>query len=222
MAYVAITGKLIDSVRYIINLKKHEEQKLLTSPATTFTVSGYDPAYLAMVWGDHIKLKDVIPHDWMGEINSAYLGCKYERQQDGQISTWGQVSVSLTFNPPLPTPPKAETYHRRFTVDQDHPMLVPLIDYEIAVRGVNAKWDKVFNDLATFLRSCKSLNEALKLWPDCRLYIDRDYLDKVEQKTERGTPSASRAAEALKNIDTNQAVASLVELRILQANGAPS
>lgn len=219
MAYVAISDKLIDSVRLIVNTKKTAEIYLLPSPPTSFTVSGTDPAFLEKTWGEHIKLQELLPDAWVGKVEDGYLRCKYERRENGEVNHWGTVSVNISFNPPLRVPPKHETYRVNFQADQDHPFLAPVIEKEIQTRLINAKWDKVYGDLSSFLRNCKSLNEALKLWPDCRLYIPAEYLERVEKKAEKGPAAASRAADILKNIDTDQAVASLVELRILQSSG---
>jgi hypothetical protein len=50
---------------------------------------------------------------------------------------------------------------------------------------IKARWAKVEGDIMAFLGKCKSLNEALKLWPGVKMYIPREYIERVERKVER-------------------------------------
>lgn len=70
------------------------------------------------------------------------------------------------------------------------------------------RWNTVARQISTFLDSCKSLNEALKLLPDIERYVSADYIARVNEK--RGTTSVKKADEearkagvlaALKNVD---------------------
>jgi hypothetical protein len=70
----------------------------------------------------------------------------------------------------------------------------------------------------SFLQHCKSLNEALKLWPDIRIYIPQRYLDKAETVTKKAKAAESTALEHLKSIDTDNAVASAVMLRMRESS----
>jgi hypothetical protein len=68
------------------------------------------------------------------------------------------------------------------------------------------------------LGACKSLNEALKLWPDVRIYIPKEFLERVERKVERTTNSGG--AEAIKKVDTDAAVSAAAIARMMGAIGS--
>lgn len=55
------------------------------------------------------------------------------------------------------------------------------------------RWNTVARQISTFLDSCKSLNEALKLLPDIERYVPPYYLERVGEK--RGTSSAKKTDE---------------------------
>jgi len=64
------------------------------------------------------------------------------------------------------------------------------------------RWLKVEKQLLDFLDTCKSLNEALKTLPDIARYVDKHYLDRVEEKrtatvSKRKVDEEARKAEVL-------------------------
>lgn len=79
------------------------------------------------------------------------------------------------------------------------------------------RWKTVEKQVKDFLNKCKSLNEALKLWPDVRRYVDTRFLERVEKKVERSASAGSDAAEALKAIDMDTVQASTVLARMAGA-----
>jgi len=64
---------------------------------------------------------------------------------------------------------------------------------------------------------CKSLNEAIKLWPDVQRYVPKQFLDRVAKKAEKSAGAASQGAEALKGIDVDMVNTSVVLARMAGA-----
>jgi hypothetical protein len=74
------------------------------------------------------------------------------------------------------------------------------------------RWDNTENKIVEFLQSCKSLNEAVKLWPDVTLYVEKCDIDRMGVKREK--VKESKALEALKELDTDALVSNAVISRM--------
>lgn len=98
-----------------------------------------------------------------------------------------------------------------------HPLLA---EYAEAFKNrveCNNRWDSVRTQVNNFLSSCKSVNEALKLWPDVVRYLSKQTIDKVNEKSVKQTRDASTALAALQAIDRDQANTSAVLARMAGA-----
>jgi hypothetical protein len=81
------------------------------------------------------------------------------------------------------------------------------------------RWKAVEKQVTDFLSNCKSLNEAVKLWPDVRRYIPDSYLRRLDTKSEAQSKADDKrraALEALKAIDTENIAVSETLLRMAQ------
>jgi hypothetical protein len=119
----------------------------------------------------------------------------------------------------LRCPPNTRPYSFAIEVDEHHPLIAEHVVYRKKVAEVDARWDKVRTDVLKFLENCKSLNEAIKLWPDIRIYIPKQYIERVEKKAERSV-STNSALDILKGIDTDGAVAAAIGARLASAGGS--
>jgi len=79
------------------------------------------------------------------------------------------------------------------------------------------RWDEVANQVTNFLDSCKSVNEALKLWPDVARYLPKASIAKVNEKSVKQTRDASTALAALQAINMDQVNTSTVLARMAGA-----
>jgi hypothetical protein len=211
MAYVAISFDLRESVRRNIDAMKRRELNAAAPKEKTEAVRLHQVTqhHLEIVLGEHLHLKPIIPQKWYRKVQNVYL--RAERKIGDT-----DVSATLTYEFPdtIPAPPGSEHYIRK-DVGEEFPGMKELLDAAVNRREIELRWNKVHDQVTTFIKNCKSLNEALKLWPDVKLYIPQNYLDRVEQKTNK--PKESRAAEVLKQIDTDTATASVVGLRFVEA-----
>lgn len=88
------------------------------------------------------------------------------------------------------------------------------VQYQTNVIAISSRWEKVKFDVLDFVQHSKSLNEALKLWPQLEVYIPESYLQKVEAKVSKSKAS-SHAAEILAKMDTNTAIMSAVSAQMI-------
>lgn len=77
------------------------------------------------------------------------------------------------------------------------------------VRELESRWDRIKKDVLELLDKCKSLNEAVKLLPSIKLYVDKDDLERLERKVE----TKKRETVTL-NIDSDTITAAAIAARM--------
>jgi hypothetical protein len=210
MAYVGISSSLIEEVKSKINKMRNTEVAQLTEPPRELTLTTTTDEHFKMIWGEHFHLKDIIPNDWKPSVDTLCINTKNTRHVI--------VSVRLRFASPVQLPPSISSYRPEIEVPSSNELLQERLQYSEQVSDIEARWRDIRTKVVEFLTSCKSLNEALKLWPDVQFYIPSGYMERVEKKVER-TASQSKAQDVLKTIDTDAAVAAVVAARMVTANG---
>jgi hypothetical protein len=215
MAYVSISKDLIGDVEHKIRNMKDKQINELDKVAATLTVPVSDPTALELIWGEHLHLQSVIPDKWCKTVDTIYIKTDIQ-EEDG---THFSASFNLNAQPPSKFRiPATESvgYGSGLTVrlPSDHPLLQESIAHTRQVRDINTHWRKIGSDVVSFLRSAKSLNEALKLWPALALYIPESYLKKVAEKKAKSETTQSKAQEFLAGIDTNTITAAAVASRM--------
>lgn len=98
-----------------------------------------------------------------------------------------------------------------------HPLLAEFAEAHKNRLECSKRWDAVNAQVGNFLNSCKSANEAVKLWPDVARYLSKKTLDKVNEKSAKQVKDASSALAALQAIDIDQANTSAVLARMAGA-----
>lgn len=188
MATVLISERLIADVKSNITRMANAEvtAACLTHGETVTTPC--EELFNFVHWGKHLHLRDMMPKDWLSTGTHFTLRVKAK----GDLT----LSVSFASQPPLYYHPSANTYgpNRNATITEEElaPLTLPgadkvrtmLKDYRTQVE-ITTRWLGVETDVITFLKKCKSLNEALKLLPNMRLYISKDDLARVDHKQER-------------------------------------
>lgn len=204
--FVGITKTLLSSVEHKIGVMK--EAELASVPATSVAYQGTEPWVLPLLWGPYLELRTKMPSDWKSQIKQCAVGVAYKNLE---------FRVIINFANPVESPPGYGGYGPAKVLGTlDASLVQEYLDNVIERNEIKAKWDKVAEDINRFLQRCKSLNEALKLWPQVAAYIPQDYLAKIDEKREK-KQSKSNAAEALKSLDTEGLTAAAVTARILGA-----
>jgi hypothetical protein len=231
MAYVAITANLIHATKNIINIMRDAEVTALGD--FEFVPSGeLVDALEKKFWGEHHHLIALIPDTWQRESRST-VGFKIRGRVDGNMFSTYKLRANLPRAMRIPPKDRERDqisrfadYEQQIWLDLDSvfvqelglpaEMTAPLQERADALASFHARWKKVETEIVAYLEGSKSLNEALKLWPQVAVYIEKGYLDKVKVKSDRSA-TASRAAELLQKMDTENAMLSAVSARMAQA-----
>lgn len=222
MAYVSISSDLVSTIRSSITTLRETELNSL-APLDKFDEAvKSDQSLKDMIverqWGDLKDLRDRLsPYDRdvtvKIEIACTYLMNGYDVHAKRSMELgvlklpcfakykehWGSVSLNLEFK------------------STDHPVFEPLAEVISARDECTRRWKAVEEQVVKFVGECKSLNEAVKLWPDLRRYLDRDYLERLDKKVERTKPEESKAAAALKAVNVDLVNSSVVLARMAGA-----
>ena len=216
MAYVSISSDLRSAVRSNIHAMREMEREGIKKPASICdqTVSGTDPAMEQLVWGIHYPLKAMMPKEWLKETESVNLRTKIIFANGASM----KASVRVNFNPRMVTPPNTDRYGHDIDLPDNHPLVPELVAYYTEMHSIEQRWSAVGTQIMDFLGACKSLNEAIKLWPDVRIYVPKGFLERVERKVERAVNTGG--AEAIKKVDTDAAVSAAAIARMMGAIGS--
>jgi hypothetical protein len=181
---------------------------------STFDVNTVPQDIMDRVWGNHLHLANQMPQEWKMYRDEVELRVEIPRE-DGTVHKIDRT-IRLVGGIHMMCPPETPKYGFRIEVPADHELMAEYVTYQKEVDEVKQRWKKVATEIVKFLQNCKSLNEALKLWPDVRIYIPNEFIVRVEHKAERSA-ATSTALDVLKSIDTDGAVAAAVGARLAAA-----
>lgn len=216
MAYVAISASLSSDVRSNIRrLKMAEIAQFNTDTAVSDAVSNkvVQDKVIDLMWP--AELEDLRPR-LCGYTRNA--GVRFRIEYDGgEIKRTEETSLNL--NIPSLIKNSDGSFDRYSFVKAPlirkgfHELVDDAIEALEQRWEASTRWGKVEEDIAKFLNGCKSLNEALKLWPDVEKFIPNEYLKRVAEKKEK-SKSESAAAGILKGMDLDQINTSTVLARM--------
>jgi hypothetical protein len=184
-----------------------------------FYSDGSNTELIDLVWGEHLHLKSQMPTNWMKDLSKEYNPHIYLKVQLAADPVSGdskhtQFRIIIAGKKPFLVPPR-QSSGSVFTMDDKNLTgdLRKLYDLYHQYEELQEKWDKISNDIITYLRSAKSLNSALKNWAELRAFIPQEFLDRVDAKPER-TAERKKAEESLASIDRNLAVTSATLVKL--------
>lgn len=216
MSYVSINDNLLYSTSCIIdNMKRAELSKLLP---VDLDLESTSPFVQRLIWGEHAHLKALVPDSWLEPIRAFDVRYKFVSVNDNGVHEDDSTTLSISLEQSALAPRDVlNSTHRRTVSELDidvPPNFKALMEDRAERKVIDARWKKVQSDVKSFLRSCKSLNEGLKLWPQLSMYVKKDYLDTVAHKPAKAKSAESGAAAMLAGIDTNALVGAAVIARI--------
>lgn len=222
MAYVALSGEVKTSIRTTIkNLCNTELASLASLESFDNEVKAnaeFKQWLVDSCWEPVADLRDrLTPYNrkvnCSVEVQTQYESLGTQRTAKRSISVGELVLPCITA---LERNYYGNSKEFKLNVD-DHNALLPLRDLLIARDECSHRWSAVESQVMTFIEKCKSLNEAVKLWPDLRRYIDEDYIERLDKKVERSKSQSSAAADALKALDVDLVNSSVVLARMAGA-----
>lgn len=224
MAYVAITNELINRVEGTIKAMRNTEVHATCPELNKDYQIDASHIYNLSVWGsEHLHLMADIPRDWLAKMENNYVNVVGEmRIEDLTLNIKKQVRFNgMTTAYARPS----KDYWNRTSGEIHIDALRALPDFipgrdECIERfmdacteaEIDAKWKKVTKDITEFLKKCKSLNEAIKLLPNLRMYLHREDIERLERKIERA-PRKELAAD----LDVGGITAAAVAARLMSA-----
>ena len=97
-------------------------------------------------------------------------------------------------------------------ITDPHPIVQECVVYYTKLTEMTNRWKVVESKVKEFLHSCKSLNEAVKTWPDVVMYVDKEDVERMGVKREKARES--EALKALAAMDTDALVGAAVIARM--------
>jgi hypothetical protein len=207
---VRISGELkyevINHIDYRLKPKDYKLEFGVDHISEAFKLPATHPVIPKITWGEHLPLKEVMPREWL-ETLSSYGSDTQLRLHVEENNKSFSIEVKLQGDAKsLTVPPSCGSCHR-FTVPSDIcPEIKGFYDLKVREEELDLKWNKIKQDIRSFLDSAKSLNAAIKAWPGLRAFIPKKYLDRVDAKVERKA-STEAMEQKLAEIDRDMATA---------------
>jgi hypothetical protein len=147
-----------------------------------------------LIWGEHMHYKTTLPKAWLSHIDR--MDVSVVDAKGYRIGDEIQISKKVTLPP---NHPHSYGYVEvKVPVGRLPPEFVAQYEaFKAAKEAFDAKYDTIQAQVLGFLKSCKSLNDALKKYPDIALYVPEKYLSVVNEVRERGEREKKDAAPAV-------------------------
>lgn len=222
MAYVSISNDLINRVERKIRFMRDSEiastcpslKEAYTKDATALFNLG--------CWQEHLHLLDIVPADWLHKQDNVRVIATGDHYIDGVPHMISKACDFLNVSGAFAKPSKSGYWGdstSKLTIDElkalpDHYIgkaeLIQRYEDACIEREIEVRWKKIEDEMLSFLKRCKSLNEAIKLFPGVKLYVDKNDIERIEKKPER------KPREALvMNIDTDTMTAAAVAANLM-------
>jgi len=223
MATVYITKELTNRVKQRISTMRRAE---LSADLPNFDKNIFVDAsqlYNIGCWGaTHVHLVDLIPKDWLQKTTEANVTIKGMLDDGRNLATSARFSglTSAYYRP-------KDSYYSRsdseLTLAEVRALpeemagraeLLQRWDEAIIALDIEAKWGKVETDIVEFLNKCKSLNEAVKLFPNVTMYIHSEDMERLNRKVER----VSQRKAIVESYDTDGLTAAAIAAKLAEAS----
>lgn len=209
--YVAISRELIDFTRK--QIRRMSEVEEAAAPSAHIVVDDTStPFALQLIWGEHQNLRGQIPDTWLQQLERIRINLV------GHDSV--QFSLDVKFTRSVYVPHDLSAYnHAPRTIDPTlYPEVMAAMNVMRERTEINRRWIAVRAQVIGFLEQCKSLNEAIKLFPQIRTYVPAEYLARVDKKTEKKVRDTTHVMGSLAKIDTDMLAQSAVLSRLAGSN----
>lgn len=171
------------------------------------------------IWGEYLHLRDQMPASWMTTPDYFSVTLREVTEYENNII----YSFTHQNSGKIKCPPKTGVYGASVYINlSDCP--APVQDYIVKLKEHDAlhkvhidKFNALTNQVCTFVRASKSLNDAVKRYPDIRLYLSDYYVTELERVEEKRTRKTAEKPELPTDIDTNLISSMGVMRSILQS-----
>lgn len=221
MAYVSISRDLIERLRTTVDGMRTTEIRA-EIPQELPPIGDASDLYNLGCWGkDRVHLINTIPHDWLCAEETPTIRAKgLVLDSDGNEIT---VTADASFKGATHAYRRPSTsYYDRITSEFNieelralpetyfgRDYLISEYDKAVTTALIKARWNKIKEEMCTFLHKCKSLNEAVKLFPGVKMYLDRADVQRLEHK-----PQRQPREELLAGVDTGAMTAAAIVAKL--------
>lgn len=208
MAYVAITAKLKESIDRNILAMRNQEKSAETCPILP-TFNGKEDWLAPKLWGVLFDTDWYLSPSLTVKGTCAtyfYLETKVDGADSKKVSMRTDIPNTAIFSRCDTQGTENWCLNIEVTEDMD-PYFKVRGEYERSMQEIECRWDSVSRQIAAFVDPCKSLNEALKLWPALARYVSKEYLDKVSEK--------AKVAPALKALSPAMAALAAMDMETI-------
>ena len=211
MAFVGISKDFMERVKVKIHNMHQAEIKTL-GEVPTVSITDREPWVLKSLWGDHVHLIDQMPENWMQKLQEVRLKVEIDNPN---LLDKSDRQFSFKVNPPskIVAPPNFNWYEET-SAPADCPQIAHVVEYATKFKEIQVRWANVLGQVTEFLHSCKSANEAVKLWPDIKMYFDQHDVQRLEVKTVRSGTAESEGAKKLAELDTSSLTSAAIIARM--------
>jgi hypothetical protein len=222
MATVGITKELRNRVKTKINGMRRAERNSDVPNIDTTIAADASQLFNIGCWGEkYVHLIAQIPKDWLGKTDESTV-CIKGTLDDGREMTTGVRFKGMNSAYARPKDSYYNKTDSELTIDYVRSLpeetlgraeLLKRWDESIIALDIDARWAKVETDIDEFLDKCKSLNEAVKLFPGVRMYIHSEDIERLDRKLERPT----QRAKIVENVDTEGLTAAAIAAKLSAA-----
>jgi hypothetical protein len=202
-----------------------------------------------LYWGKHLQYRDKLPEGWFNKIHAGSSlaihsgdkkfvitehnfwthhrhGVNYVFGTEDKVLAENITAKAPAFIVKLPkdiiVPPDRNSYSAEVHVtDWDiHPDLRAAYDKAVGILTIVDKWRAIHVKILEFFDSTKSVNEAVKLWPELITFLDpedRQRLDKTSPTKKDRECRVENAKKVLASLDTQSIVADVVGIKMAAA-----
>jgi hypothetical protein len=222
MATVGITKDLINRVETKIDgMRKAERASDLPNIDKSYSIDA-SMLHNTGCWGaEHVHLLNTIPKDWLYKTSDSSITITGWTDEAIHLKTSVRFT-GMTFAYHRPDVGYYNKHISELTLDEvrafpeETPGRAELLqrwDDAVIELAINERWGKVKTDITEFLKKCKSLNEAVKLFPGVRMYIHYEDLERLDRKAERPT----QRAKIVEEVDTEGLTAAAIAAKLAMA-----
>ncbi len=219
MATVFVTKELRSRVHNRIgNMRDRELQTLCPKIGTNISL---DASYLFNLasWGkEHYHLLRLIPKDWLYTSENVALYIL----DDATKQKCRMRFVGVTDARARPSTSRYSSYDESTLLIEDLRALpeetigrTEALEYWDSFMehcNITARWEKIRTDVDNFLQKCKSVNEGVKLFPNIRMYLHPEDIERLDKQVAR---KASERQDIVADLDVSKLTAAAVSVKLM-------
>lgn len=235
MATVEVTNKFLEAVNTHVSEMGRIDANINARPVSSLTTAELNNVNAdlihAIIWKEHLPLRDLMPKGWMSDTGRVRLNIKGVRELDGggrvtfdtAVQIEGKFLMPPSFSSFSTYAVSVEDLHGWQALPQYQNEATGLLD--AFARGIKyhecvAKWKLTQQQVTAFFKSFKTVNTALKHTPSMCLYVPKEYLDRVNKVA---APRSRQAADTeIPEFDADALAAQAVTLKLQQSVGTAS